>query len=390
MIQIKCKEDCVGCGACHDICPKSAISFVTDEEGFWYPIVDADKCVDCGLCDKVCPIINSEELNKTNIDQPIVFSAYNSNPEVRFLSTTGGIYSALAEKMFEQGGYIGGAVWTENLQVKHIVSNKPEDLLRLRGSKYLQSDSTGLFKEIKGLLIKGEKVLVCGCPCQMAALRAFLQKEYENLIVVDFICCSINSPKVFKEYIKSMETEYGSKVINYHPKNKEYGGWHNFAFKATFADGQIYVKRRTEDDFTHCFIGSHVAARPSCFECHYKSVPRVADITIADFWGIEKVNPEMDSPHGTSVVLLNNEKGRLFFNLLGNKVITNNQTLEEAKAGNANLYKSIQELNLERDKFYYILNTNGFKAAMKYSRSFDSKPSTLKKIKCLIKKVLQK
>lgn len=177
MIDIKRKEDCVGCGACHDACPRDAIYWETDIEGFWYPRVNQDKCIECGLCEKVCPIIQSGKLNCTNAETPVpdVLAAYNADPEVRFKSTSGGIFSVLAEKMLADGGYICGAVWTEDFGAKHIISNRRENLLRIRGSKYFQSDMTGVYREIRSVLAKGEKVLVCGCPCQMAGLRLFAQ-----------------------------------------------------------------------------------------------------------------------------------------------------------------------------------------------------------------------
>ncbi len=370
MINILNKSDCVGCGACADICNKQAIEFKIDNEGFWYPSVIKEKCIDCGACETVCPVIQSDKLNKTNEKEPIVYSAYHTNHDVRFVSTTGGLYSALAEKILEEKGYIGGAVWTNEFGAKQIISNTSQDLPRLRGSKYLQSDSKGFYLSVRDCLRRNEKVLVCGCPCQMAALRSFLRyKEYDNLIIVDFICCSINSPKVFKEYIKTLEKQYNSRVVNYHPKNKEYGGWHSFSFKATFENGKVYHKKGMEDNFTQSFIGSHMAARPSCFECRFKKIPRVADITIADFWGIEKFNKKMDSPDGTSLVLLNNKKGKEFFESLGNKVVFEEQTIEEAIEGNVNLIKAIPH-NAFRAPFYFLLNTLGFKYASLYSRVY--------------------
>lgn len=366
MIDIKNKVECCGCNACGDICPTQAITFNTDEEGFWYPKVNLDKCINCELCEKVCPIIHEEEVNKTNIDfpNPEVFAAYNTNHDVRFISTTGGLFSALAEKTLDEDGYVGGAVWTEDFSVRHIVSNNPDDLIKIRGSKYLQSDLEGFYKNVKSILNDGNKVLVCGCPCQMAGLRRFLRKDYENLIIVDFICCSINSPLLFKEYIKDLENRYGAKMISYHPKNKEYGGWHNFAFKATFENGKVYFKNRTEDEFTKCFIGTHVAGRPSCYDCKFKKIPRITDITIADFWGIENVDPEFDSSYGVSLVLLNNNKGRQYYNSLGNKVISKPETLEDAIKGNANLIRSETPSKVNREMFYATLRNEGFRKAM--------------------------
>ena len=366
MIDIKRKEDCVGCGACHDACPRDAIYWETDIEGFWYPRVNQDKCIECGLCEKVCPIIQSGKLNCTNAETPVpdVLAAYNADPEVRFKSTSGGIFSVLAEKMLADGGYICGAVWTEDFGAKHIISNRRENLLRILGSKYFQSDMTGVYREIRSVLAKGEKVLVCGCPCQMAGLRAFLRKDYDNLLLVDFICCSINSPKLFKGYIKDLEWQYGAEMVEYHPKNKEYGGWHKFAFKATFKNGRVYAKNGTSDEFTKCFIGTHIAARPSCQKCHYKKLPRVADITIADFWGIEKTDPAFDSPNGVSLVLLNNDKGKRFYASLGDKVVSKAATLESAIRGNVNLVRSSLYSVIDREAFYEALDKQGFRYAM--------------------------
>lgn len=383
MIDIKRKEDCVGCGACHDVCPADAIYWITDIEGFWYPKVEVSKCINCGLCEKVCPVIHSDILNETNNSNPtpIVLASYNSNEEVRRQSTSGGIFSALAEKWLDEGGYIGGAVWTEEFGVRHILSNKKEDLSRIMGSKYLQSDMTGIFNDVKLLLDKGEKVLICGCPCQMAGLRRFIRKEYDNLLLVDFICCSINSPKLFKEYIKDLENQYGSPMIYYHPKNKEYGGWHNFAFKARFENGSIYHRNRTEDDFTNCFIGTHLAARPSCFECHFKKIPRVSDITIGDFWGIENIDPEWDSPDGVSVVLLNNDKGQSYYKSLGESVVSKKESLQDAVKGNAHLIRSLYPSQLDRNAFYETLDTRGFRYAMdKYGRVHHTLTARIKRL----------
>ena len=291
-INITRKEDCVGCGACVDCCPKDAIYWETDIEGFDYARVDPDKCIDCSLCLKTCPLLNVDKLNAVNSDYgtPDVLAAYNTDSDVRMASTSGGIFSALAEKVLDEGGFIGGAVWTDDFGACHILSDRREDLDRIRGSKYFQSDATGIYRAVRKALATGRKVLICGTPCQMAGLRSYLRRDYENLIIVDFVCGNINSPKLFKKYVESLEQRYGARMLSYHPKNKEHGGWHNFAFKATFDNGAVYVRNRTADAFTRCFIGTHVGSRPCCFECKFKQLPRVADLTIADFWGIENID----------------------------------------------------------------------------------------------------
>jgi coenzyme F420-reducing hydrogenase beta subunit len=183
MINIQNKVDCCGCNACGDVCAHHAITFKTDIEGFWYPEVDTGKCTDCGLCEKVCPIINIKDLKKNDLPQSICYAAEHKNLEVVFDSTSGGLFSALADIMYKGGGYVGGAVFNDDFSVRQYISNDKADLPRLRSSKYLQSRLDGFYVQVRDLLKKGEKVLVCGSPCQMAALRAFLRKDYENLII---------------------------------------------------------------------------------------------------------------------------------------------------------------------------------------------------------------
>ena len=240
MIDIINKQDCCGCNACGDICPKDAITFVDDNEGFWYPKVDLNKCIDCHLCEKVCPILKINQLKKTNQNQGLsVYGGYSKDIVIRFDSTSGGLFSMLANAMYKQKGYVSGAIYTEDFKVVNFISNDKKDLKKLRSSKYVESSAIGLYKRIKELLDKGEKVLACGSPCQMAALRSYLRKDYENLIIVDFLCRATNSPKVFEKYKESLEKRYGSPIIAIKDKNKDHG-WHSLARKITFENGAIY------------------------------------------------------------------------------------------------------------------------------------------------------
>ena len=256
MIDIQEKQDCVGCNACGDICAHHAISFKNDEEGFWYPLVDKEKCTDCGLCEKVCPVINIGKLKKNDYSEPKCFAAIHKNYEVRFDSTSGGLFSAFAEKMYKDGGYVGGALYDENGNVKQYISPDKTDLPKLRSSKYSQSNFEGFFSKVRDLLKQGEKVLVCGGPCQMAALRAFLgYKDYENLLILDYVCRGINSPLVSRKYRESLEAEHQSKIVYSKAKNKEFG-WRNLTGKTIFANGE------SGNDFWFIIVettGSHTA-----------------------------------------------------------------------------------------------------------------------------------
>ena len=184
MIDIKRKEQCCGCNACGDICPKNAITFRTDEEGIWYPEVNHDTCINCGLCERVCPVIHADELKHNDYEKPVCYAAENKNLEVVFDSTSGGLFSALADYMYRQGGYVGGAVYNDDFSVSQFISNDKKDLPRLRSSKYVQSNAEGFYRKVHDLLENGEHVLVCGTPCQMSALLAYLGRDYENLIIL--------------------------------------------------------------------------------------------------------------------------------------------------------------------------------------------------------------
>lgn len=360
MINITDKTQCCGCNACGDICAHKAITFKTDIEGFWYPEVNKDLCTNCGLCEKVCPIINIKNLKKNDYEKPShTIAAINKNMRVRWNSTSGGAYTALAEAMLEQGGYISGAIYNEGFTgVHNYVTNNPEDLEKLRSSKYLESYAEGLYAEIRELLKKGEKVLACGTPCQMAALRSFLRKDYDNLIIVDFICRGVNSPKVYRAYLDSLEKKYNSKVVYVKAKNKELG-WRNLTRKVTFENGQSYYGVHMDDDFRRGYH-TNVFCRPSCYDCKFKGFPRIADITIADYWGIEKVDKNLDNNIGTSMILLNSKKGELYFEKIKDKIEYRETPFESILGGNIALRKSIEPAKIDRKAFFEDLDAHDF------------------------------
>jgi len=358
MIQINDKSKCCGCNACGDICPKDAITFKTDIEGFWYPEINMERCIDCGLCEKVCPELHVNELKKNDYEQPVTLAAINKNMRIRWDSTSGGAFSALADIMYGQGGYVSGAVYNEDFSVSNFISNNPADLVRLRSSKYLQSNAEGLYRNIRDLLRNGEKVLVCGTPCQMAALRSFLRKDYDNLIIVDFICRGVNSPKVYRKYLDSLERRYGGKVVYVKAKNKELG-WRNLTRKVVFDNGKVYYGVRMDDDFRRGYH-TNVFCRPSCYVCQYKGFPRMADITIADYWGIEKVDKNLDNNIGTSMILLNSKKGKAYFDLVKDKLEWEYTKFESILPGNIALRKPIEPAKINRKLFFEDLDKGTF------------------------------
>lgn len=359
MINITDKTKCCGCNACGDACAHGAITFETDIEGFWYPKVDEAKCTNCGLCEKVCPIIHIDELKKNDFDKPAkTIAAINRNMRIRWNSTSGGAFSALADVMYEQGGYVSGALYNEDFSVRNYVSNNPSDLERLRSSKYLQSRAEGVYKEIRDLLRHGEKVLACGTPCQMVALRSFLRKDYENLIIVDFICRGVNSPKVYRKYLDALERQHGGKVVYVKAKNKELG-WRNLTRKVVFDNGKVYYGVHMQDDFRRGYH-TNVFCRPSCYHCQFKGFPRIADITIADYWGIERVDKNLDNNIGTSMILLNSKKGLAYFEKVQHKLEWRETPFESILPGNIALRKSIEPAKIDRVQFFEDLDKGTF------------------------------
>ena len=384
MIQIQNKVDCCGCNACGDACAHGAITFKTDNEGFWYPEVDMQKCTDCHLCEKVCPIINIKELKKNDLPQSICYAAEHKNLEVVFDSTSGGLFSALADIMYKSGGYVGGAVFNDDFSVRQYISNDKKDLPRLRSSKYLQSHLDGFYKQVRDLLKAGEKVLVCGSPCQMAALRAFLRKDYENLIIADYICRGINSPKVWRKYLDSFEERYGSKVVYCKAKSKEYG-WRNLTQKVILANGKHYYETKDQSNFTKGYLQTGVYCRSSCYDCKFKGYPRIADITLADFWGIEKVNKTLEKNLGTSLVMINSKKGEAYFEQVKKRINYVPVPFESIEAGNRSLNLSVDPPKVDREEFFRDLDQMSFlQIADKYI-----KPKNICK-KAIIKKVLKR
>ena len=383
MIEIVNKSDCCGCNACGDVCSRRAISFKTDKEGFWYPEVDLQKCVNCGLCERVCPMLHRANHIK-RYDVPIVYAAYSKDDCIRLDSTSGGIFSMLASVMYDYKGYVGGAVYNQDHTAKHIVSADPNKLTDIRSSKYLQSSMEGQYLEVRQLLRKGHRVLYCGCPCQIQGLYSFLGKDYDNLFTCDFICRGVNSPKVFLSYIEMLEKKYGSRASRIKFKAKKWG-WHNFSMRVNFDNGKEYCKDRWHDLFFIGYLQVGNFSRPSCYECRFKGFPQKADITLADFWGIEKIDKEMDQDKGTSLVMINSQKGQALFDQINDKIVCREFSMEEAKLGNPSMVSSLKSEPVNRDDFFNDLDILSFdKLAKKYFPGGNIASKMIRKSKSII------
>lgn len=349
MVEKVLKKDCVGCKACGDICPTNAISFSTDHEGFWYPSINLKKCISCNLCEKVCPAIEAHNASQTPYSTPRTYKVYHNDINVRYNSTSGALYYALAQMFVEKGNYIAGCVYNEGYSgAHHELTNTIEGLKRIMRSKYFQSDTEGIYKSIGNLLESGKKVLFCGTGCQVSALYGFLRKEYENLYTIELICRGINSPVAFTSYMKELQEKFHSNIKEVHFKNKSHG-WTNLGTLVRFENGKTYYRNRYNDPWVNAFIVGNLYIRPSCENCKYKVFPRVADITIGDFWGIDFTEDE--KKYGVSVAFVNTEKGDALFRAAKKNMYVEERAFDEAVKGNSALTQSVK-LNPKRTEFF--------------------------------------
>lgn len=303
---------CCGCAACANLCPTDAISMEYNDEGFLEPVVDVDKCISCGLCKKRCPSLNTKYENSK---EPTCYAAYGSD-EIREKSSSGGIFTLLAEYVFAKGGYVCGAGYTDDLKVRHMLISSPEELDKLRLSKYVQSDPGEVYKEIAELLKQDKPVLFCGCGCQVAGLYAYLGKRPKNLLSIDLMCHGGPSPKLFEKYLK----EYHKKPVKRVGfRDKDFYGW-STEMTVEYTDGEIYRQRREIDPFYRAFLPC-ISVREFCGECLFSALPRQGDITLADFWGIERYNPEYTDGKGTSIVSVNSKVGAKAFEAIKEKLL---------------------------------------------------------------------
>lgn len=328
---------CTGCSACMNRCPQKAVALVPNSEGFWYPNVSQEKCVHCNLCIDTCPVLKPKK--NSNFFEPEVYAAWNRDENVRIQSTSGGVFSALAKTFIHGGGYVAGARYGDDFSIFHCIIEREEDIPLVRQSKYAQSDLHNIFREIQSKLNLGEKVLFCGTPCQNAGLQNFLSEEYSNLYTCDFICRGVISPKVYRKFLTDMSRKYGSPLKTVQFKNKDYG-WNHFSTKLGFQNETCYQEDRDNDFYMKGYLKHNLYLRPSCYNCQFKSFPRVSDLSLGDFWGIGNYQKELDTNKGTSVVLLNSQKGKALFMGMEDMLVCSKRTLDEVLAGNSCLLHS--------------------------------------------------
>ncbi|WP_290061197.1 Coenzyme F420 hydrogenase/dehydrogenase, beta subunit C-terminal domain [Paraclostridium bifermentans] len=373
------KELCCGCRGCEQICPKKCISMNMDKEGFIYPIVEKENCIDCKLCEKVCPIKGGGYKNKEVLNSPEAYGGYNKNKNVLEKSTSGGAFTAIINSFFSEDIIVYGAAFNEDLVVKHFCAKNIKEVEKLRGSKYVQSDVQDSYSKIRAFLRDGKKVLFSGTPCQVAGLKSFLQVDYENLFCVDIVCHGVPSPKVFELYKKHLEEKNKMKLLEINFRDKSQKGWHTSFVSHKYSNGKIKKEIHCDDDFIIGFYKDYYV-RPICHKCPFTKTKRVSDITIADFWGVEQINPELNNMRGTSLILLNTKKAvDIKLNLI-NFLELETINLEKAIEFNPQL-KHPTNPNENRSKFMNDLS-NGY--------SFNELKKKYLKKRILIKRIISR
>ena len=312
MILFENKKDCCGCGACFNACPKNAVSMQEDDFGYIFPVIDSSLCVECGKCKQVCAFQNHAE---TNTPQE-VFAAAAKNSDIIMNSSSGGVFTALAGHIIENGGIVFGAAFGEDWNVRHIAVENKDQLRLLRGSKYTQSSTGTAFRQAQELLRKGKTVLYSGTPCQIAGLKGFLGKEYDTLLTVDLVCHGVPNNRMLSDYIKLLEQKENGKIVKFTFRDKSIGWGKNGSAVIESPNGKRYRKKLWESASSYpYYFAASLICRENCYSCRYACSNRPADITLGDYWGIEKAHPQYlsdklhDDSKGISVVIANTAKG---------------------------------------------------------------------------------
>lgn len=366
------KSLCSGCGACVQYCPRSAIMMIEDKKGFLYPQVNESACINCLLCESVCPLFNVFD----RVDPISCFAAFNPDEEIRLLSSSGGVFSLISQEIIKHGGVVFGALFDEQWQVSHGFVDTIDGLTRLRGSKYVQSAIGNCFITVEQFLKQGKEVLFSGTPCQIYGLRCFLKKSYDNLLMVEVACHGVPSPKVWREYIKKELNKGTVTEVVFRSKST---GWRDYSVRI----GKKSC-RHDYDDYIGCFLANY-SLRPSCFNCQFQTGKSGTDITIADFWGIHKIAPDLDDDKGISLIMAYSNKGQSVIDSCGMKL----RRFEYSQVVKANPSIDHSEAKpKDYDAFWSMFcEENPCKAIKKYGRNY--RPSFMNRLMNITRKVMK-
>lgn len=346
---------CCGCEVCIDICPTKAITMKEDKEGFKYPIVNNEKCINCGKCIMICPIRNSS-FRTQKYEKPQAYAIKLKNEQDRMESRSGGIFTAISDEILNNNGIVYGCILNKDFEAIHFRADNKKVRNLMRGSKYVQSTMSGISNQIIGDLKDGKKVMYTGTGCQVQGIRQSVPTNLQkNLLLVDIVCHGVPSPKIWREYLKYMADKYKGSITAVDFRNKKEYGW-----KDHVESIEVNGIRYDSKIYTNLFY-NHVIIRPSCFKCPYKNLNRPGDITIADFWGIDDAICGFNDNRGVSLVLINNDIGKKYFEKSKNDIVFKSVDLEKT------LQPPLKSNFIEpsnRKKFWRIYYTKGFDKAI--------------------------
>lgn len=352
MIDIKDKSQCCGCWACSNACPKHCIEMIEDEKGFRYPHVDKDKCIDCGLCEKVCP------LQKPKMDDtlPESFVVQQKDTEVLRTSTSGGFFTAISKWAIEHGGVVFGAAFGEDMELRHSYAETLDDCKKFRGSKYVQSLIGDCYSQAKNFLAQGRVVVFSGTPCQISGLYHFLRgRKYDNLVTVDLVCHGTPSPLLLRKYLAYHSSLVGSKVVDYRSRDKYYG--YNYSTASIwFNDKTKEYHKGMEMDMMLRLYFKNICSRPSCYQCHFKTINRVSDITIFDCWDAPSVSSDFSSKGATNV-FVHTCFGHKVFDLIKENFVWHKSEINSIIKRDGVMIKNVVPENPRRREFFDDLNS---------------------------------
>lgn len=361
------KSSCCGCGACHDVCSQKAIAMIKDEYGFVYPRINADSCIECGVCQKVCAYQNQESSRSKPF---IVYAGYNKDKLCRERASSGGIFELIAEKFIESGGYVAGAVLDFDMGVPfvhHILTKEKKDIERMCGSKYVHSDTCNLFSEIKQKLMEGEKVLFSGTPCQVSQIKRYTAKFSKKLHTLEILCHGTPSQDMFQNAVKYWNLRFRGAIISFRFRDKVLSWGHNA--EIIYKKGQKECRRVMPASclsYFAYFLQSMII-RPNCYECPYAGESREGDLTIGDYWGIEKYHPEakQEMKKGISCILVNTEKGKNFILECNSEISLIESCLESVKKMNGSLNAPNKRSSMNKT-IMNIYKESGYAGVAKY------------------------
>lgn len=358
-------KECCGCAACVDICPKDAISMREDQETFRYPVIDYDKCINCGLCEKTCPLNFSDFQGHDSVDAYV--GKYKSE-KVIYDSSSGGAFTALYQTLIKAGYVVYGAQYFDHLKVAHGKAVSEQECEKFRKSKYVQSDTEGVFKSVEHDLREGKSVCFSGVSCQCAALISYLDAKKVNrdhLVTVNILCHGVPSQAIFDKYIEEEEKKESARVLQFRFKNKETGNNNKVDTRTAqveFSNGHKYIHTRGDDPFLRGYY-FRLFYRPSCGVCHFTCKERITDITIADAWGIEKIKPEYKTGEGLSLILFNTEKAKEYLGSV-ESLMDLEKVPSEWTLTSQGLFSKPTDMHKNREKFFKLWEKKSFRSAV--------------------------